>query len=260
MSDESFATNRPSTSDGNGGFSPINSSSGVVYVFAKPPVAGAVKTRLGQSVGNPVAAEFAKAFFQDTWARLSREHSGPLVLATPLHGSDAIDATSVHNAAIEVSSLGFPLSGNVSVWDQGWGDLGQRMARALVQGLQLAEFATIIGSDVPHFPENVLARAEHALLTHDVVLGPSEDGGFYLIGARRFAPGILDRLPWSQSHTLLATQQRLDTLRFTTATVDRCFDIDDLSDLLSLKSRLEHTPSLAPNTYAALLRLRASLP
>ena len=87
--------------------------------------------------------------------------------------------------------------------DQGHGDLGQRMARAL----RLAGGpAVLVGTDIPDLSPAILAQAFRALRSHDVVLGPAEDGGFWLVGVNDPAFARFDGVLWSTRHALADTR------------------------------------------------------
>src|SRR4029453_10402983 len=77
------------------------------------------------------------------------------------------------------------------------GDLGKRMQTFFVTALGRAERVVLIGSDSPDLPREVLPQAFDALASHDVVLGPAADGGYYLLGIARRIPAIFEGIAWS---------------------------------------------------------------
>ena len=158
-----------------------------ICVFAKPPRAGTSKTRLIPALGAEGAAILARAFFDDTWATARKAQAASLVLAVT-ESDSALDPVA-----------------NLEVWLQGDGDLGDRMERALRRGLEQADACVVVGSDLPGLPLRVFEQARHGLRTHDAVIGPSDDGGFYLIGLTRCTEGLLADLPWSRSDTCAHT-------------------------------------------------------
>lgn len=139
---------------------------GYVCVFAKTPHAEPVKTRLAPVVGYSGAAALAEAFLQDTWSAVCS-----------LPWAKAVIASTDHSIASAVS-------GNSEIWLQGEGDLGARLERILSHALKSSPFSIAIGADTPGLPLDLLEQARCALQMVDAVLGPSEDGGFYLLGLR----------------------------------------------------------------------------
>lgn len=209
-----------------------------VCVFAKPPVVGAAKTRLAPEIGADGAARLARAFFEDTWATVRA-----LAWARPILATTTRDATA------------FGLSPDVELWEQGPGDLGARMERILARAVAEAGRAIVVGADLPGLPARHLELAHAALATHDAVLGPVDDGGFYLIGLARVPVGLLADLPWSTAETLRRTEQRLRTAGLTLARAPFWFDVDEPHDLVRLRSLLARHPARAPRTRAALWSL-----
>lgn len=129
-----------------------------VCVFAKPPVPGRVKTRLGAEVGEELAADLARAFLCDTWAAVRALPWVRPVLATTEPGT----AAALHLDAEE--------------WLQGPGDLGERLERVLGRAIAEARAPAIaIGADTPGLPAMLIDGARDALARADAVLGPSED-------------------------------------------------------------------------------------
>lgn len=209
-----------------------------VCVFAKPPVAGHVKTRLGLAIGQAQAALLARAFFQDTWATVRA-----LPWARPILASTTSDTSA------------FGLDGEVELWLQGEGDLGERLERVLGRGLEEARFAIVLGSDIPGLPSGHLEAARATLASREVALGPTEDGGFYLIGASRLPAGALADIPWSSDDTRMRTQARLASVGLSLGRAPSWFDVDVPDDLSRIDRLLGADPSAAPHTHRALAAL-----
>jgi rSAM/selenodomain-associated transferase 1 len=214
-----------------------------VCVFAKPPRPGLVKTRLAAAVGNAHAAALARAFFEDTWSA-----------ASSLPWARAVLATTQPAAREWVGARLAP------VWSQGPGDLGGRLERVLHRALRGTPAALAIGTDTPGLPPVLLSQARSALRDADAVLGPCEDGGFYLLGLRRCPPGLLRDLPWSAKDTFLKTLSRLRDRGFETAVIAPWFDVDRPADLACLRALSARGEVHAPHTARALEALdRAEL-
>ena len=148
-----------------------------VCIFAKPPVPGEVKTRVLAVLHPASAADLASAMLLDTWRTVEFCAGVRPILATTAPGD-------------------FPIAiSPADVWLQGEGDLGRRIERILTRALLQAPAAIAVGADSPTLTAAHLAAALDALKTNDAVLGPSMDGGFYLLGLRKCRPGLFAALP-----------------------------------------------------------------
>jgi rSAM/selenodomain-associated transferase 2/rSAM/selenodomain-associated transferase 1 len=192
------------------------------------------KTRLIPAVGAAGATNLARAFFDDIWATVREVSDASLVLAVT-EPDPALDP-----------------GPNIEVWMQGDGDLGDRMERALRRGLEQADAAIVVGSDLPGLPSRVFVAARDALRTHDAVIGPSDDGGFYLIGLTRCPAGLLAGLPWSRSDTCAHTLTRLGAHGLRIQQIEHWFDVDTPEDLERLRKLISSGAVSAPATAAAL--------
>ncbi|WP_150909465.1 TIGR04282 family arsenosugar biosynthesis glycosyltransferase [Marinobacter halotolerans] len=108
--------------------------------------------------------------------------------------------------------------------------LGERMEAALAQGLAEFPKALIVGSDCPSVDPGYVQQAVQALETADVVLGPSDDGGYVLIGARTHRPGMLDRISWGTDQALEQTIARLAEVGLSCAQLPPRWDVDEPGD------------------------------
>lgn len=206
-----------------------------ICVFAKPPVAGRVNTRLAPRVGDEGAARLAHAFLLDTIDLVNGLPWAHLVLATTGPLPDSI-----------------PRPAGAVEWPQGDGDLGERVERVLRRALEDAPFAIALGVDSPGLPAAYLEQAREALGAHDAVLGPCEDGGFYTISLRWCPDGLLEALPWSRSRTMASTHQRLCAFGLTTHFLPTWFDVDRPVDLDRLRVEVARGHAHAPHTMATL--------
>lgn len=203
-----------------------------VCIFAKPPVPAEVKTRLIPALGATGAAELASAMLLDVWRTVESCPGVRPVLATTQLGD-------------------FPVGiSPADIWLQGDGDLGQRIERMLNRGLLQAPAVIAIGADSPALTVAHLRAALDALQTRDAVVGPSKDGGFYLLGLRRSQAGLFHSVPWSSSQTLQALKRRIEECGLSFAQLEPLFDVDTPSDLLTLEQSLLANESVAPATRA----------
>jgi rSAM/selenodomain-associated transferase 1 len=203
-------------------------------MFVRYPEAGRVKTRLAASLGDERAATLYRAFVEDLVERLTSSQRWRFVLA-------------VDPAWTEETYSGW-LPG-IELWSQGEGDLGTRMQSVVRQGLEgAAPRVVIIGSDVPQLP---LAALHEAMDTDaDLVLGPSEDGGYFLIGLRKPLP-LFEGVAWSTSTVLEETVSRARRANVTMHLLHPAIDMDTIEQWIGLAARLrcnEALAALAPRT------------
>jgi len=194
---------------------------GVVVIFVKAPIAGRVKTRLARNLGPARAAALFRCLTRQTIAEASKG-DWRLVLA--------IDPP----AAMHGFSTVWPP--HLQRRRQARGDLGARMAAAFASAPKGP--VVIIGADAPGFRARHLRQAFRALAGNDAVFGPTDDGGYWLIGLSgwRAAPNIFKGVRWSTRHALADSAASLPKT-FRTALIDRLRDIDDFADLKALGPR-----------------------
>lgn len=189
-----------------------------VALFAKAPVPGQVKTRLSPPLTPEEAAEVARACLHDTLERFSRSRDVAMTLFLEGEPDDALRALAARHA--------------VPIRPQASGSLGARLRAAL--GALLGEghaCAIAIGSDSPTLPPARIAAAIGALRAHDAVLGPTEDGGYYLIGVSRPAWALLEEIPWSTSEVARVTRERAAQAAISLAELEAWYDVDDAETL-----------------------------
>jgi rSAM/selenodomain-associated transferase 1 len=191
-----------------------------LIVFAREPVAGRAKTRLIPVLGARAAAALAHAFNLDAAAKAARI-GAPLLVA----GSG--------RAAYFANLAG---GANARFIRQGWGSLGERMARALARRRRCG--ALLIGTDTPSLPRSHIERAIELLKSAPVVLGPSLDGGYYLVGIRGPTPDIFRDIPWGSSQVLTQTIDRLAAQATAYALAPWWYDVDEADDLWLLAAHL----------------------
>lgn len=204
-----------------------------LVVFARAPVLGRVKTRLAERLGAEAALALYRAFLDDTCALSTVAEKRVLAVAGDPQSLSELAAR--HGLALEA---------------QADGDLGARMSSAIAKHAP----ACIIGSDSPSLPREQLTLAMRALDDHDFVVGPSTDGGYWLIGARAAAPWLFDGIAWGGDKVFFDTLARLRGRRHVMLPFH--FDVDETADLETLRKHLaELPPSVAPATRTALAAL-----
>jgi rSAM/selenodomain-associated transferase 1 len=204
-------------------------------VFVRPPVAGTTKTRLAEFLGDRNAAELYEAFVEDTLRACKRIRDlGRVDLA--LWTADAVD----DRVRAWSEQLGASIHGQPN------GDLGVRLSAAFEQGLSQYERVVVLGSDAPTLPVGLIVAAFDSLAHSAMTLGPTRDGGYYAIGARRPARPSFDGVRWSSATTFEDTKTANAALF--PAVTSPWYDIDEPSDLLLLRAHLSADPAAAPAT------------
>lgn len=206
-----------------------------ICILAKAPVPGAAKTRLSPPLAPEQAAALASAFVLDTLAAARALEDAHVTL---VYAGDR-------------TCFPAPLQAIDGVVQRG-ADLGARIEHAARVGLGRADRVLVIGSDLPGLPTAHLAEARAALDQHDAVLGPSIDGGFYLIGLRACPPGLLAGLPWSAPETRAACAARLGQRGLRVAAINRFDDVDTFDDVRRLRAQIACGALHAPATSLAL--------
>ena len=199
-------------------------------VFVKNPVPGQVKTRLLPVLSPEGAASLYRAFLVDWCTALSE-----------LPGSDLVIAYSPPDSLREMKNL---IGGHAIYIPQEDSGLGQRLTAvsrwACDQGY---EKFLLAGSDSPTLPIACIERAIELLKSRDVVIGPSTDGGYYLIGfskigAERTIPVIFQDIAWSTERVFRKTLEKVDGTNATLGLLPPWYDVDTPSDLGFLRDHL----------------------
>jgi uncharacterized protein len=205
-----------------------------LVVMAKAPRPGMVKTRLTQSLPVEAVTELYHCLFDDTM-ELARS-LGTAEVAIMCPAADVEELTSLVQDGVRV------------VPQKGAG---------LAAGLTsvFAHFATpgrqrvvAFNSDSPHLPASVLSNAFEALTGHDVVIGPTHDGGYYLVGAKTAHPTLFDNNGMGTESALDALLTRARGLHLSVGFTDPFYDIDVEEDLTRLAAELRLAPARAPRT------------
>jgi len=214
----------------------VSASSRRLLLFTKPAREGRVKTRLIGDLSAAEAAELHAAFLADLLDRL-QEGDFELRLAWALEPQEEV-----------------PVGPAPGVRQTG-GDLGERLYRALSAAAREASVVAALGSDHPTLPLELVHRAFAAVENGaDVVLGPAEDGGYYLIALRAEAVSrrLFEEIAWSTPRVLPATLERCRELGFAVELLPQAADIDTPEDLRRLADRMASDDLGCPRTRALL--------
>lgn len=197
-----------------------------LVLLVKAPRLGAVKTRLAVDIGMLKAWRFHRASVAGTLHRLGRDRRWRCwLLVTP----------------DRFARPGRPWPPHLARRPQGGGDLGARMGRAL--NSMPPGPVVIIGGDIPEIETGDIVQAFRELSRRDMVFGPSSDGGYWLIGARRRPPphGLFQGVRWSSPFALADTLANLGA-HCRTALLREHDDIDDGDDYRRWRARIKAAP------------------
>lgn len=197
----------------------LRPSSGVA-VFAKYPEPGKVKTRLAKTVGADVAAAIYEQllghFIEHTLTKLSVTDFAVTWFCEP--------AVPLEKYAELFAFTGFPVDLQVG------SDLGARLSQALAHLLKTHERAFVVGTDCIDLSPEIFQKGALALETSDLAVGPTGDGGYYLLGLKQTADALFDGIPWSTSQVLPLTLASADALHWKTQLLTPLRDVDDGKD------------------------------
>lgn len=193
--------------------------------MAKRPIAGRVKTRLGGALTGAEAASLYRAMLADRCAQVrALDGVAPAIAFAP--GEPGDPSPEVPAGFVQV--------------DQPDGGLGAGLAAAAAQFVDAATPVLLVDSDSPTLPLAYLQRAVERLRSADcdVVIGPADDGGYYLIGLSRPAPALFDDIPWSTAEVTGKTLARAAQLQLRVHQLPAWWDVDEPADLHRLEQQL----------------------
>lgn len=218
-----------------------------LVIVARYPQIGTTKTRLARALGNEKTVQLYRAFLTDLAQRFAGWPEYDLYWAyTPAE----VDYVAF------MAELAPPLVRNMRFFPQQGEGLGERLHSALRWTYELGyERTVLIGSDSPHICRDIVTGARDALDKADVVLGPAEDGGYYLIAMQR-PHDVFRDIPMSTSAVLRMTVELAQHQGLEVKFQEALFDIDELPDLARLAQLLRTDASLAPATAACIEQLK----
>lgn len=196
-----------------------------LIVFTRYPRPGKAKTRLIPALGAEGAAALQRQMTEYTLTQVKQ-------LVADQSCSAEIWFAGTNAPEVDRQLMQDWLGTNWVYRPQSGGDLGKRMADAFAAAFADGIVRVVtIGTDCPQLDASRLSQAFAALETHDLVLGPATDGGYYLIGLRRSIPELFTGIAWSTAEVLSATVQIAEHLGLSIAYLDRLTDIDRPEDL-----------------------------
>ena len=188
----------------------------LVIVFVKNIKLGKVKTRLAATIGNQGAFDVYTQLVDVTEKAIKNIKADKRI-----YFSEAVVENTWKN--------------NFKAVQQGE-SLGDRMSHAFKQGFEDGyDRIVLIGSDLPDITESQINAGLQALKSNEVVFGPAEDGGYYLVGFSKFHDFVFQNKPWSQDNLLEETLNELKENRVSFSTLETLNDIDTFEDLIASK-------------------------
>lgn len=179
-----------------------------LHIFARWPEPGKAKTRLIPALGAEGATKVYRKLLEHTIA-VARKSGLPLEL---------------HIFGGKPQQFAKWLGDDLTIVEQGDGDLGAKLARASAPGM-------VIGSDAPGLTADLLKQAAKALDHNPAVIGPADDGGYYLLGFRELVPFAFSGMEWSTERVFAETMARFAERGITPAVLPELTDVDTAEDL-----------------------------
>jgi rSAM/selenodomain-associated transferase 1 len=204
----------------------------LLAMFAKFWQPGAVKTRLAASLGPVRAAAIHRLFVETLVRRFDAVADERVIAFAPPEAVDAFQGI---------------VGDRWKLAQQATGDLGRRMKAFFAQSLARYERVVLIGSDSPDLPNEYVTQAIEALESHDVVLGPATDGGYYLVGVARQLPEIFDGIDWGTAQVWEQTLAHLRTVPRRWHELPGWYDIDHERSLHALLFNLSSEGFVDPH-------------
>jgi rSAM/selenodomain-associated transferase 1 len=201
-----------------------------LIIFAKFPEPGKVKKEIGRVLGMETSADLCTAFINDLIAQ-HKDRDYDLYLSFIGH---------------EYKSKYKEMFPEAILYVQRGTNMSENVYSAFEDLLDDYEKVALIGCDVPQLSQETVVKAFNALDSYDLVIGPSEDGGYYLIGMKK-PHDIFEGLPWGEDNLLDEQQKILRDKRLTFVRLETLPDIDDVDELKRMKANLKRDE--APITY-----------
>jgi len=218
-----------------------------LIVFAKAPIPGEVKTRLCPPLDPDEAASLHGTLVLDAVERAKGLPGASLYVA------GAPDLTHPFFKVLEGRY-------GAKLLPQRGPDLGARMRWAMQDAFeQGAQEVLLTGTDLPTLPRADLVQALTLVKRHDVVLGPTADGGYYLIGLRKMVPALFEGIAWSTPSVFAETKNKIEQAGLSLGLLPECRDLDTLDDLKAFIALCGKDRAMTKRTEGALRLIAARL-
>jgi len=202
----------------------------LLIIFVKEPKKGFVKTRLAKNLGDEFALELYKCFVKDLLVNIeSKNYDIKIYVAGSKEKTKKI----------------FDFS---CVFSQVDGNLGLKMKTAFKTEFEFYDKVVLIGSDTPHIRDSLINEAFLKLSSKEIVLGPADDGGYYLIAFNKtsFNKNVFENISWSTSMVFTQTLQKLNVKNL--ALLENLNDIDDSEDLQTFYAEFKNNDFMLKRT------------
>ncbi len=187
-------------------------------VFARVPVLGRVKTRLAREIGEAAALEAYRRLLEYALVALQpRQWRASLFADAP---------------GLEALARRFGMTSRRQHGSQ----LGMRMANAMQELLQADSRVALVGVDIPLLDADYVSEAFALLREADLVLGPTEDGGYCLIAMKEPHPALFEGIAWGAAHVCAGTLAKAEALNLGVRTMKTLWDVDTAADLARWQS------------------------
>ena len=215
---------------------PFSSENRTLVIMAKAPKPGMVKTRLSQSLPSPAVTALYRCLLEDT-VTLAKSLTS-VEVAVMCRAADKDELTDLLGDTVQiVAQKGEGLAAGLTSVFRHFIAAGRRHVIAF-------------NSDSPHLAPSVLDSAFEILATHDVVVGPTHDGGYYVVGAKAAHPTLFENDGLGTGSALERLLARTKVLELSTGFTEPFYDIDVADDLIQLATELRLAPEKAPRTAA----------
>lgn len=191
----------------------------MLLIFVKYPEPGKVKTRLAKNIGSENAAILYRKMAESIIYELSKltDYKKIIFFDPPDRKKDVV---------------GWLKFNGLSFISQEGNSLGEKMSNAFSHAFSLgAANAVVVGTDCPQIATETIEKAFEKLETSDVVIGPSYDGGYYLLGLRRLIPELFYDIDWGTNLVFDQTMKRLRRDRIKSECLEMLRDVDTVEDL-----------------------------
>jgi rSAM/selenodomain-associated transferase 1 len=205
-----------------------------LVIMAKAPKLGMVKTRLTETLPSPAVTALYRCLLEDTLGLAESLMGVEVAVMCPESDQDEL-ARLVGNTVQVVAQKGEGLAAGLTSVFQHFTAAGRQHVIAF-------------NSDSPHLDPSVLNNAFEILATHDVVVGPTHDGGYYLVGAKAAYSSLFEGDGMGTRSALDRLLTRTRVLELSTGFTDPFYDIDVANDLILLARELQFAPAKAPRT------------
>ncbi len=215
-------------------------SNTALIIFAKAPIPGEVKTRLCPPLDEEEAASLHGSLVLDAIERTKGLQGISLYVA---------GAPDLEHPFFKVLEGRY----GARLLRQRGPDLGARMQQAMQDAFdQGMKDVILAGTDLPTLPRTNMVEALKLIKNHDVVLGPTADGGYYLIGLRKMRPDLFQGITWSTATVLAETKMKIEAAGLSLGALPECRDLDTLEDLKAFIALCGKDRTLTKRTEGAL--------